>query len=35
LWDGNTGARMRLLDATGSPLDADGVVLLDSFVVQP
>jgi hypothetical protein len=35
LWDGDTGQRMRLLDAQGEPLPADGVVLTTSFVVRP
>ena len=35
LWNGETGSRMRLLDANGNPLAQDGVVLSDSFVVSP
>jgi hypothetical protein len=35
LWDGDTGLRMRQLDANGQPTGADGIVLTDSFNVWP
>lgn len=34
LWDGDTNVRMRVLDATGHPTDADSVVLTTSFEVK-
>lgn len=34
LWDGETGARMRVLDAGGHPTDAEGVVLTTEFEVR-
>jgi hypothetical protein len=33
LWDGDTGQRMHILDASGQPTTADGIVLSDAFVV--
>ncbi len=35
LWDGSSGQRMHVLDATGQPTAADGIVLSDSFKVTP
>jgi hypothetical protein len=34
LWDGGTGARMRVLDAAGNPTEVEGVVLTTSFEVK-
>ncbi len=35
LYDGETGVRMRVLNANGAVTDADGVVLTTEFVVRP
>ena len=35
LWNSDTDERMRVLDAKGRPTYADGIVLVDSFIVQP
>lgn len=35
LWDGETGQRMRVLDASGRPAGQDGVLLVDRFEVRP
>ncbi len=35
LYEGDTGVRMRVLDASGAPTEADGVVLTTTFVVRP
>jgi len=34
LWDANTNQRMRVLDPTGQPTSADGILLTDAFVVK-
>ena len=34
LWNGDTSARMHLLDSNGNAMTADGVVLTTSFTVQ-
>ena len=33
LWDGDTGLRMHVLDGSGQPTPADGIVLTDTFAV--
>jgi hypothetical protein len=35
LWDGETGERMRVLDAGGHLSGADGVVLATTLTVRP
>jgi hypothetical protein len=35
LWDGETGERMRVLDADNAPTQADGIILSTTFRVQP
>ncbi len=35
LWDGDTGVRLRVLDAAGQPTEVDGVVLSEAFEVRP